>query len=528
VLPENVGADATKPADMQRWLFKPLEDFMIRWLTVLLVASFATTLAAADPQNGTLESATQALGADHIQSIEYSGTGKWFRFGQEPNPNVLAPEYEVTGYTATIDYNNAAMHVRMASKPVVDPTRWRRVPETVGNVGSEGLAQEFVAGDVAWILGQPGGPGTGLPVAAVPDAGNAEGRGMDIWATPQGFLRAAAANHATSKPINGGGTEVTFMLGKHKVVGRINARNQVYMIHYRIDHPVLGDMLCEAGFYEYRDFGGVMFPSHIVRVQGGKIRLEVNVSEVKANPAVSIPVPPGMREAMTAPVTATAEKLSEGVYWIRGWQYHSVAIDQGDHIVVIDAPLNEARSLAVIAKVKETIPNKPIRYLINTHAHYDHSGGVRTYADEGSTIVTMPMNQEFYEQAWRTPHTLNPDRLEISKKTPKFLPVINGKLVLADSKRPIEIHQQVGTAHCDAMLMVYLPVEKILVEVDSFNTEALTAPRIDSIAGDFVSQFIMNLNENILRLKLDVRTIVPLHGPRTTTMAEMRQALLIE
>jgi glyoxylase-like metal-dependent hydrolase (beta-lactamase superfamily II) len=504
-----------------------LERFMRIWIAFLLFVTSTAALAAADPQTGTLQSATAALGADQIRSLEFKATGKWFRFGQEPNPNVLAPEYEVTDYAATIDYDNAAMRVHRVSQPVIDPARWRRVPESVGNVDSEGEANEFVADGVGWILGRPGGPGTGLPVAAIADAGNAEERMMEIWATPQGFLRAAAANHATSKPIPGG-SEVSFLMGKHKLIGKINARNQVYMVDYWIDNPVLGDTLCEAGFYQYRDFGGVMFPAHIVRVVAGKIRLELNVSAVTANPRVDIPVPNGMREAMTAPVTATAEKLADGVYWIRGWQYHSVAVDQGDHIVVIDAPLNEARSLAVIAKVKETIPNKPIRFLINTHAHYDHSGGLRTYVDEGATIVTMPVNQEFYEDVWRTPHSLNPDRLEISRKTAKFLPVVDGKLVLKDSKRPIEIYHQVGTAHCDAIVMVYLPVEKILVEVDAFNTEALTAPRIDSIAGDFVSQYIMNLNRNILRYKLDVARIVPLHGPRTTTMAELRKAILSE
>jgi len=89
---------------------------------------------------------------------------------------------------------------------------------------------------------------------------------------------------------------------------------------------------------------------------------------------------------------------------------HSVAIDQADHIVVVDAPLDEERSLAVIAKVKETIPNKPIKYLINTHAHFDHAGGLRTYVYEGATIVTLPMKQAFYERAWRAPRTLHPDR----------------------------------------------------------------------------------------------------------------------
>jgi glyoxylase-like metal-dependent hydrolase (beta-lactamase superfamily II) len=230
-----------------------------------------------------------------------------------------------------------------------------------------------------------------------------------------------------------------------------------------------------------------------------------------------------MRAAMTAPVKVIADKLAEGVYWIRGGQWHSVAIDQGDHIVVVDAPLDEARSLAVIAKVKEIIPNKPITYLINTHAHFDHAGGLRTYVDEGATIVTMPMNQAFYERAWRAPHSLNPDRLERSRKTPKFETIQNGKDVLVNAHRPIEIYQQVGTAHNDAVVMVYLPVEKILIQVDAWNTEAVTAPK-----RDFVNPYVVNLYDNILRLKLDVAQIVPLHGPRTTTVAELRKVILLD
>ena len=96
---------------------------------------------------------------------------------------------------------------------------------------------------------------------------------------------------------------------------------------------------------------------------------------------------------------------------MKGGSHHSIAIDQRDHIVVVEAPQNEARSAAVIAKVKETIPNKPIRYLVNTHVHFDHSGGLRTYVDEGATIVTHALNKPYYEQAWAAPRTLNPDLL---------------------------------------------------------------------------------------------------------------------
>ena len=119
--------------------------------------------------------------------------------------------------------------------------------------------------------------------------------------------------------------------------------------------------------------------------------------------------------------------------------------------------------MAVIAKVKETIPNKPIRYLINTHVHFDHSGGLRTYVDEGATIVTHEMNKPYYEQAWAAPRTINPDRLAQSKKTATF-ETFTDKHVLTDGKRTIEIHQIAGSGHNDAFAMVYLPKEKILIE----------------------------------------------------------------
>jgi hypothetical protein len=148
--------------------------------------------------------------------------------------------------------------------------------------------------------------------------------------------------------------------------------------------------------------------------------------------------------------------------------------------------------------------------------------------DEGATIVTLPMNQAFFERAWRAPHTLKPDRLERSKKTPKFETIMHGKDVLNDPQRPIEIDRQVGTAHNDAVVMVYLPVEKILIQVDAWNTEAVTAPYLDTIGGDFVNPYIVNLYDNILRLNLEVNQIVPLHGPRTTTMPELRKVLLLD
>jgi glyoxylase-like metal-dependent hydrolase (beta-lactamase superfamily II) len=244
--------------------------------------------------------------------------------------------------------------------------------------------------------------------------------------------------------------------------------------------------------------------------------LDITVSSVTSNPGLTATAP---ALPAAAPVSVTVEKLANGVYYLKGGTHHSVAIDQKDHIVVVEGPQNEERSLAVIAKVKETIPNKPIRYLINTHAHFDHSGGLRTYVDEGATIVTHQMNRPYYEQAWAAPRSLNPDRLAQSKKTATF-ETFTDKHVLTDGARTIEVHQIAGGGHNDAFAMVYLPAEKILVEGDAYTPLAADAP-----PPAMPNPFSVNLNDNIQRLKLDVRQIAALHGPRVVTMADLRTAI---
>jgi glyoxylase-like metal-dependent hydrolase (beta-lactamase superfamily II) len=284
-----------------------------------------------------------------------------------------------------------------------------------------------------------------------------------------------------------------------------------------IDNPVLGDTLVETRYSNYRDFGGIQFPGHISRNQGGYPVLDIDVAEVKVNPAVSITVP---QEAAKAPaVKVTANKLAQGVYYLTGGTHHSVAIDQKDHIVLIEAPQNEQRSLALIARLKEVIPNKPIKYLINTHAHFDHAGGLRTFVDAGATIVTSGPNQAYYETVWAAPHSLNPDRLANSKKPARF-ETFTGKHILSDGKRRIEIHTLAGNSHNDAFAAVYLPEEKILIEADAYTPTAANAPLPAS-----PNPYSVNLYDNIRKLKLDVDKIAALHGSRVATLDDLRAAI---
>ena len=203
--------------------------------------------------------------------------------------------------------------------------------------------------------------------------------------------------------------------------------------------------------------------------------------------------------------------------------------------MVIEAPQDETRSLAVIAKVKEVIPGKPIRFIVNTHHHFDHAGGLRTYVDEGAAIVTQVMNKAYYEMAWAAPRTLNPDRLSKSKKTRTYQ-TYTDKQVLTDGARRIEVHRIANNPHDDGFAMVYLPTEKILIEADAF-TPASDAPPQPSggtppaapgpgpPAPSALNPSTVNLYENIQRLKLDVRQIAALHGPRLATMDDLTRAV---
>jgi glyoxylase-like metal-dependent hydrolase (beta-lactamase superfamily II) len=449
------------------------------------------------------------MGAAQMNSIEFTGTGKWYQFGQAPNPTLPWPQFDVSAFTTTVNYAAPSARVQMTRKQTIEPERARPVPV-------EQRPDQYVNGTTAWNMAAPGGAAPGAPPAAQPQPAAVEERVMEIWTTPHGFLKAAAANNAATTPIEGGGSTVSFTVGgKYKYEGTIDAMDHVTMVRTWIDNPVLGDTPVEFAYSDYKDFGGVMFPGRIVRTQGGHPVLDITVANVTANAAADFPAP-AEASAAAPPVNVTVEKLANGVYYLKGGTHHSLAIDQADHIVIVEAPQNEARSLAVIAKAKETIPNKPIRFLINTHAHFDHSGGLRTYVDEGATIVTHAMNQPYYEQAWAAPRTLNPDRLAASQK-PAMFQTFTDKTVLTDGKRSIEVHQIAGSGHNDAFALVYLPAEGILSEADAYTPPPANAPPPAA-----VNPFSANLDENVARLKLNVRQIAALHGPRVATMADLK------
>jgi glyoxylase-like metal-dependent hydrolase (beta-lactamase superfamily II) len=457
---------------------------------VLAVLLLCSGLASAQDARTVLQSATQAMG--DVRSIQYSGTGHNNALGQAYTPNTAWPETNVTSYTRTIDYAS-----RSAKEEL---TRIEQTPPIRG--GGAAFAGEqrqvnLVSGQFAW--NQPG-------PAPQPALAAASERQLQIWLTPHGFLKAALENNATATRSQGG-TVVSFTMGRFKVNGTIDGQNMVTKTETWIPNPVLGDMQVETSFSGYRDYNGVKFPAAIVQRQGGYPVMDLVVTGVQANVELALPVPDAVRSATPPAVTVQSQKLGEGLWFIGGGTHNSVLAEYPNYLVIIDGPLGDARSLAVIAEAKNLVPNKPIRYLINTHSHFDHAGGVRAYVAEGATIITHEINRPFYEQAWRAPRTLEPDRLAQNPRNPTFL-TVRDKYVLTDGGRSLEIYHREGDNHHAGMLIVYSPREKVLMEADDFTPPAANAPPLPPRAKGFT----VALYEHVQRLRLEVTTIAPMHG----------------
>ena len=208
------------------------------------------------------------------------------------------------------------------------------------------------------------------------------------------MIKAALAANATAE-----GNVVTFKVEDRDVKVTLNDQNLVDRVEYLFSNSVVGDVPVEITYSDYADFGGVQFPRHIVEKQDGFETLDVNITDVKPNAPVSLEVPANVASASPPPpVTATVEKVADGLWSINAAGTRSLAVEFADHIVMLEGPTSEARSLAANEAIAKTVPNKPIRYVVNTHAHYDHAGGLRTYVAQGITVITHESNKAFYEK----------------------------------------------------------------------------------------------------------------------------------
>jgi glyoxylase-like metal-dependent hydrolase (beta-lactamase superfamily II) len=247
--------------------------------------------------------------------------------------------------------------------------------------------------------------------------------------------------------------------------------------------------------------------------EGGFPTLEVAVAEVRPNaPAAVEAVARAASAAPAAPAAAAPraepqpQKLADGVWQLTPNGEGSILVEFKDYVVMVEAPGGDAVTAASMAAAQRLTPGKPIKYVVNSHHHADHAGGIRAYAAEGIPIITHESHKKYYEeQIFKNPHSISPDRLARMPRAP-MLEFVKDKRVITDGNQALEIHLMKDQPHSEGLLMIYLPKDKLLIQSDAY------IPRPGAPPLSAPSPYTTNLVDTVSRLKLDVARVVHVHG----------------
>jgi glyoxylase-like metal-dependent hydrolase (beta-lactamase superfamily II) len=431
--------------------------------------------------------------------VQYTGTGSINPTGQAYTTGGAWPRYTVTKYTMSVDYSLPAMRQELVR---IDDAK---VPR---GGGAGGYNPQTFQGGIRPI------PGDIIQNNTIDARGNNQNAAIQLWLTPHGFLKGIAANMASAKTgtVRGKKTLTFMAFNKFPITATIDDKNLIEKVEALVDIAFTGDTVLDGTYTEYRDLDGIRFPMHILMREGGWPTLEINVAQVNPNAQAAVDtVARAMPAAPAAPPPSVAPppppvKLADGVWQLTPNGEGSILVEFNDYVVMVVAPGGDGVSIDSIAKAKQLAPGKPIKYVVNTHHHADHAGGMRAYVAEGIPIITHESHKKYYEeQIFKNPHTLNPDRLARMPRAP-MLEFVKDKRVITDGNQTLEIHLMKDQPHSEGLLMVYLPKSKLLIQSDAY------IPRPGAPPLPAPSPYTTNLVENDSRLKLDVARVVHVHG----------------
>ncbi len=468
---------------------------MLRMSFIAIVAAgLSSACTPPTPEQAFVNDIATALGGRDrvaaVKTLTIEGEGMHGNLGQDMTPEATGQAFKVTAYRRGIDV--AGGRVR---------TELTRTPNFVYFQGPQPQTQiQGLDGDVGYNLA-PNGNATRVPAAAARD------RRTELYHHPLTMTRLLLdpATKVSNVRTEGGQriADIAAANGLAFTLAIDGTSHQPLRVSSKASNPNLGDVTIATSFAGYQSVNGLTLPTQLTtklddyqtaEMRVAKQTIDADTGDLSAPAAAaSAPVP------TPAAPTVTAEEVARGIWWLAGQSHHSALVEFSDHLMLIEAPQSEARTLAVIAKARELRPGKPLTQIVTSHHHFDHSAGVRAAVSEGLGIVTHASNRAFFEQLVKRPFTMAPDALA---KNPKLLSIetVGTELVVKDAGMAVVLYPIDGSPHGDTLLMAYFPRERILIQADAFSTGGAYQP------------YAANLLENIQKRKLRVDRMVSLHG----------------
>ncbi len=464
------------------------------WLFVVTVAVGGCEQLS--PEMQLIHDAANALGGveavEAVATLRVEGSGNNFRLGQNRTPDAALPRAAVESYTVEADLRNHRMRWEIASA------------NFAGRVNAAVTAMD---GDVAFNVGQDGARRAAATVARE--------RHTEYYHHPLTLLQVAltAGEEGAAATVGNlrqeSGQDVVDIItpdGSELTLHVDSESRQVVRIASPGYHSNLGDVETATTFRDYAAAGGLMLPGAITRTIDRQpvtfLRvthtIDADLGDLAAPADVATAPEPGPPAA-----NVTDEELADGVWLLAGQSHHSVLVELAEQAVLVEAPQHDTRTLAAIARARELVPDKPLSHVVNTHHHFDHSGGVRAAVAEGLTVVTHETNRALFEELTSRTHTLVADHLA-QQPAELMLETVAGDdtLELGEGRGTMQIFRMGDNPHADGALVVYLPAERMLIQADMF------IPGIGGEFADTAAALLQSIEDRNLR----VERVVPIHG----------------
>lgn len=270
---------------------------------------------------------------------------------------------------------------------------------------------------------------------------------------------------------------------------------------------VLGRIPVEYIFTDYRAVGDLRLPHRVQIRRDRKDSADFQFDSIAldlgaAKDWFTVPSAAGQHalKIAAAPVYVPLEisTIAPGLHLAQGFTHNSVIVEFSDYLVVLEAPLNNTQSIVLLRELSKLAPGKPIRYVVPTHHHHDHLGGLREVAAKGATVLTEKRLEPIVRRMLES--SQNDGLAQARKEDPQAIrvEVFENSRVIADKGRRVEIHAIEGSPHASPMVIAYLPRERIVFQSDLF-------PSAPPVAKHFYV--------SIASLRLRPGSIVGGHGP---------------
>jgi glyoxylase-like metal-dependent hydrolase (beta-lactamase superfamily II) len=457
----------------------------------LVAAALMISCGPRTPEQQFVEAAATALGGrdrvSAITTVVMEGQATAGNLGQDMTWEATGQQFNLSEYRRSVDALGRRARTEQTRTPAF---LYFQGPQPVRQVSG-------VDDDIAYAVGAKGN-------ATRASAAAARDRRLEVYHHPLTIVRAMLEPSTTIANLRdeGDGRAADVTIGDATLVLEVDGRGLPTAVSSQTTHPNLGDVTIETRFSDYQSVDGLNAPMRLTTLTDRHTTGEIRLTRYTFGGPADLAAPPDAAATQPSPPPAPrvdATDVAKGIWWLAGQTHHSALVEFADHLMLIEAPQSEARTLAVIAKARELVPGKPLTQLVTSHHHFDHTAGMRAAIAEGMTIITHKANAAFVEEIARRPFTRQPDSLQ---KNPKAVDVrtVDDALTLEDAAMTVELYPISGNPHGDTLLMAYLPRERVLVEADAFSPGGTYHP------------YAQNLIENIQKRKLRVDRVVPLHG----------------